>query len=92
LNKEFAMKNEKSIYYVSARPEAYEYWGEIGRSEARQIAKLIAQRAVKRFPHIEFRVDEVWHDHLLGMELVAAHIDAHWQQWVADADALRQAA
>jgi hypothetical protein len=92
LNKEFAMKAEKPIYYVSARPEAYEYWGEIGRDEARRIAVLIAHRAAESFPNIEFRIDEVWHDHLPGMELVAAHIDSHWQQWMADAGGLKAAA
>jgi hypothetical protein len=86
------MKAEKLTYYISARPEAYEYWGEIGRDEARRIAELIAHRAVKRFPDIEFRVDDAWHDHLPGMELVAAYIDANWQQWVADAASLRSAA
>lgn len=86
------MKAEKLIYYVSARPEAYEYWGEIGRDEARHIAELIARRAVERFPDIEFRVDDAWHDHLPGMELVAAHIDGNWQKWVTDAATLRSAA
>jgi hypothetical protein len=86
------MKAEKPIYYVSARPEAYEYWGEIGRDEARRIAELIAHRAVERFPNIEFRVDDAWHDHLPGMELVAAHIDANWQMWVAEAATLQHAA
>lgn len=86
------MKAEKPIYYVSARPEAYEYWGEIDRDEARRIAELIARRAGGRFPNIEFRVDDVWHDHLPGMELVAAHIDAEWQKWVADAAKLRHVA
>jgi hypothetical protein len=86
------MKAEPQIYFVSARPEAYEYWGEIGRAEARVIAELIARRAVERFPNIEFRVDDAWHDHLPGMELVAAHIDANWQQWVSEADSLQHAA
>jgi hypothetical protein len=86
------MKAEKPIYYVSARPEAYEFWGEIGRDEARRIADLIARRSVERFPHIEFRVDDTWHDHLPGMELVAAYIDANWQQWVAEAADFRHAA
>jgi len=86
------MKAEKPIYYVSARPEAYEYWGEVGRDEARRIAELIAHRAVERFPNIEFRVDDAWHDHLPGMELVAAHIDANWQRWVAEAATLQHAA
>lgn len=86
------MKAEKLIYYVSARPEAYEYWGEVGRDEARRIAALIAHRAAERFPDIEFRVDDVWHDHLPGMELVAAYIDANWQTWVSDAASLQSAA
>lgn len=86
------MKAEKPIYFVSARPEAYEYWGEIGREEAHHIADLIARRAVERFPNIEFRVDDAWHDHLPGMELIAAHIDANWQKWVAEAACLKHAA
>lgn len=86
------MKSERPVYYVSARPEAYEYWGEVGRDQAHRIAELIAQRAARRFPNIEFRVDAIWHDHLPGMELVAAHIDSHWQQWLADADRMQHAA
>lgn len=86
------MKADKPVYYVSARPEAYECWGEVGREEARHIAELIARRAVKRFPNIEFCVDDAWHDHLPGMELVATHIEANWQLWVAEAARLRDAA
>jgi hypothetical protein len=90
--KESAMKAEKPVYFVSARPEAYEFWGEIGREEARRIAGLIARRAAERFPSIEFCVDDAWHDHLPGMEFVAAHIDANWQKWVAEAASLPHAA
>jgi hypothetical protein len=86
------MMAEKLVYYVSARPEAYEYWGEIGRDEASRIAELIAHRAAERFPNIDFRIDDAWHDHLPGMELVAAHIDSNWQKWVAEAAGLQSAA
>jgi hypothetical protein len=86
------MKAVKPVYYVSARPEAYEYWGEVGREEALRIADLIAHRAAERFPNVEFRVDDAWHDHMPGTELVAAHIDANWQMWVAEAARLRDAA
>ena len=79
------MKTEKPVYYVSTRPEAYEIWGEVGREEARHLGQLIARRAARHFPDIEFRVDDVWHDHLPGMALVAAYIDSHWQAWVAEA-------
>lgn len=78
------MTTEKPVYYVSARPEAYEVWGEIGHDEARQIGELIAERAARRFPNIEFRVDDAWHDHLPGMELVASYIDANWSAWAAE--------
>lgn len=86
------MKTAKLIYYISARPEAYEYWGEVGPDEARRLGHLIAERAAERFPNIDFRVDEAWHDHLPGMELVAAYIDANWQTWAADAPFLSNAA
>lgn len=45
------------IYYLSDRPEAYEYWGEIGHDAARRIGLLAAGRASERFPDIEFRID-----------------------------------
>jgi hypothetical protein len=83
---------ERSVYYVSTRPEAYEYWGEVGHAEARAIGELIARRAAERFPNIDFRVDDAWHDHLPGMELVAAYIDAHWQDWLAASGAEPRAA
>ncbi|HTY04090.1 MAG TPA: hypothetical protein VMC81_10210 [Rhodocyclaceae bacterium] len=83
---------ERVIYYVSARPEAYEFWGEVGHSEAREIGELIARCAAERFPNVEFRVDDAWHDHQPGTELVAAFIDAHWQEWLADAGIQSRAA
>jgi hypothetical protein len=86
------MKHERAIYYVSARPEAYEFWGEVGHDEARQLGELIARRAAERFSNIEFRVDDVWHDHPPGMELIAAYIDAHWQEWRAEAGVQARAA
>jgi len=81
------MKAEKAVYYVSARPEAYEIWGEVGHDEAGQLARAIAARAARHFPHIEFRVDDTWHDHAPGMEVVAAYIDRHWQAWADEARA-----
>ena len=86
------MKTDRPAYYVSTRPEAYEFWGEIGHHEARQLGKLIAERAAERFPNIEFRVDDAWHDHRPGMELVAAYIDANWQAWAEKAATQSQAA
>jgi hypothetical protein len=86
------MKTEKPVYYVSARPEAYEIWGEVGREEARQFGQLIAEQAGRRFPNIEFRVDDIWHEHLPGMELVAAYIDGHWQAWAAESGTHSRAA
>lgn len=86
------MRTEKPVYYVSARPEAYEVWGEVGREDARRFGQLIAEQAGRRFPNIEFRVDDIWHDHLPGMELVAAYIDAHWQAWAAASDGQSRAA
>lgn len=78
------MTTDKPVYYVSSRPEAYEIWGEVGLDEARKLGELIAERAAKRFPNFEFRVDSTWHDHLPGMEFVAEYIDANWQAWAAE--------
>lgn len=71
----------RPVYFVSDRPEAYELWGEVGHDEAMAIARLIAERAARKFPAIEFRVDHGWHDHLPGMEKVSAYIEGHWQGW-----------
>jgi hypothetical protein len=86
------MTNGKPVYYVSARPEAYEVWGEVGHEEARRLGLMIAEHAARRFPNIEFRVDDAWHDHPPGMELVASYIDAHWPAWAADAAEREEAA
>lgn len=75
---------EKPVYYVSTRPEAYEYWNEIGPDEARQLGALIVEHAARHFPAIEFRADDAWHVHPPGMEPVAAYIDSHWQRWAAE--------
>jgi hypothetical protein len=76
---------ERSIYFVSDRPEAYEIWGEIGHDEAARIGRLIAERAGRHFPSIEFRVDGTWHLHQPGTERVAAFIEEHLQTWVTEA-------
>ena len=73
--------DDKAVYYVSNRPEAYEVCGEIERHQARAIARAIAEQAAKRFPGIEFKVDDAWHQHQHGMEHVAAYIEANWQRW-----------
>lgn len=86
------MKTERPVYYVSSRPEAYEYWGEIEHDQALRIAAVVARRAGQRFPRIEFRVDDQWHEHLPGMTLIAAYIDGHWLQWLAEEEALSHAA
>lgn len=75
------------IYYLSDRPEAYEYWGEIGHDAARRIGLLAAGRASERFPDIEFRVDSQWHEHQNGMDEVSAFIDDHLPDWVSEATA-----
>lgn len=76
---------ERSVYFISDRPEAYEIWGEIGHEAAARIGRLIAERAGRRFPNIEFRVDGSWHVHDPGTEGVAAFIEEHLQAWVSDA-------
>jgi hypothetical protein len=76
---------ERSIYFVSDRPEAYEIWGEISHDGAARIGRLIAERASRQFPSIEFRVDGAWHLHQPGTEPVAAFIEEHLQTWVTEA-------
>lgn len=73
----------KAVYFISDRPEAYEVFGEVGHGEAREIGRLIAEKAGTAFPDIDFRVDSAWHSHQHGMEKVAAYIEGHWQDWVA---------
>lgn len=75
-----AMENQ--VYFISDRPEAYEVWGEVGLSEAREFARLIAGKAAALFPEVEFRVDGGWHQHEAGMEHVAAVIEENWESWV----------
>lgn len=77
--------DDKAVYYVSNRPEAYEIFGEIERRQAQAIARAIAAQAAKRFPGIEFKVDDAWHRHQHGMEHVAAYIEANWQRWADEA-------
>ncbi|MEW6164658.1 MAG: hypothetical protein AB1642_06325 [Pseudomonadota bacterium] len=73
----------RPIYYVSARPEAYEQWGEVSVSEAKLIALTIVRQAAVRFPHVEFRVCDGWSVHEKGMNQIATYIDKHWERWVA---------
>jgi hypothetical protein len=76
---------ERPVYYVSDRPEAYEIWGEISHDGAARIGRLIAERAGRHFPSIEFRVDGAWHLHQPGTERVAAFIEEHLQTCVTEA-------
>lgn len=78
------MAAERSVYYISNRPEAYELFGEISHDEAMDIGKLIAERAARHFPDVAFKVDSAWHSHQHGMEEVVAYIEDHWQDWVAE--------
>jgi len=77
--------DEHPVYFVSNRPEAYEVFGEVERREAHLIAEAIVAHARKRFPGVEFRIDDAWHQHQHGMEHVAAHIEANWEQWAEEA-------
>lgn len=70
------------VYYISDRPEAYEVAGEVSHEAAMEIARIIAERAARRFPDIEFRVDSQWHSQPQGMEPVAAYIESNWERWV----------
>lgn len=76
---------DKPVYYVSARPEAYEYWGEVDKDNAHDMARLIVERAGRYFPRLEFRADDEWHVLPLGMEPVAVYIDDHLQAWANQA-------
>lgn len=82
----------RPVYYISDRPEAYEYAGELGRVEAQALARTIADHAAKRFPNIEFRIDSEWHSHDQVLGLVAAYIDSHWQHWATEMADGRQTA
>ncbi len=77
--------DEPAVYFVSSRPEAYEVFGEIEHHQARAIAEAIVAHAKRRFPGIEFKVDDDWHHHQHGMEHVATYIEANWQTWAEDA-------
>lgn len=72
---------ERPVYFISSRPEAYEICGEISHEQARTIGKAIAEQAGKRFPGVEFKVDDGWHHHQHGMEHVATYIEANWERW-----------
>lgn len=74
---------ERPVYFISNRPEAYEITGEVSREEAGMLAHVIADRAAKRFPNIEFRIDGEWHNHDRSTELAAEYIESHWQTWAA---------
>jgi hypothetical protein len=71
----------RPVYYVSSRPEAYEVAGEVGHDEAESIARAIVDHVRRRFPDVEFRIDDQWHSHQPGMERIAAYIEDHWQHW-----------
>lgn len=73
---------ERPVYYISSRPEAYELGVEVSHEEAREFGRLIAERAARRFPGVEFCVDDSWHRHQHGMEHIAAYIEANWQRWI----------
>lgn len=74
----------RPVYYVSTRPEAYEYWGEVDAEKAQRLGELIAERAARHFPKIEFRTDAAWHSHPADMAGVADYIDRHWQTWAGE--------
>ena len=74
--------NERPVYFISNRPEAYELGGEVGHDAALEIARLIADHASRRFPGIDFRIDGDWHAHGNSMNEVVAYIEGHWQGWV----------
>lgn len=74
----------RPVYYISDRPEAYEVWGEVGPEKAGRLAEVIAEHAGRRFHGIEFRIDGNWHTHDQSMDKVAAYIEGHWQNWLAD--------
>lgn len=75
----------RPVYFISDRPEAYELWGEVSHEEAVRIGRVIAERARRRFPTFEFRIDAGWHVHPVGSEEVAAFIEDHAAQWLAEA-------
>lgn len=79
--KGFRVAAARPVYYVSDRPEAYELWGEVGPDEAARIAGVIAERAGRRYPGIEFRVDHGWHDHPPALAPVSIYIEDHWLDW-----------
>jgi hypothetical protein len=82
----------RPVYFVSDRPEAYEYGSEIGPLEAREFARTIAEHAARRFPKVEFRIDSEWHSHDPALDPVAAYIDSHWQRWATEMTDGRQTA
>lgn len=84
LRKPVAAAAQRPVYYVSDRPEAYEFWGEVNHDSAASIGRLIAAQAGRKFPEIEFRVDAGWHLHQPGMEGVTAFIEDRLPAWVAE--------
>lgn len=72
---------DRMIYFISNRPESYEYWGEVSREKAESLARIIAERAARQFPDIEFRIDGEWHSHDPRTADAAAYIESHWQSW-----------
>lgn len=72
---------DRPVYFISNRPESYEYWGEVSREKAESFARIIAERASQRFPGIEFRIDGEWHDHDPRTSMASSYIESHWQSW-----------
>ena len=71
----------RPVYFISSRPEAYEVAGEVDLERARELAHTIAERAARRYPTVEFRIDDQWHLHDEQLTGVANYIESHWERW-----------
>lgn len=71
----------RPVYFVSNRPESYEYWGEVSRERADKLARIIADHAARQFPSIDFRIDGEWHNHDPRTAAASSYIESHWQAW-----------
>jgi len=74
---------ERPVYFISNRPESYEYWGEVSSERADRLARIIAGHAASRFPGIDFRIDGQWHNHDPRTAKASSYIESHWQSWEA---------